>query len=145
MKFNWSFLINSALTITLLSSATVSVHAEYEPPKPTIDSEEIRCIANCQPQYPSALDGAEGTIGIRMTINSDGQVTDTELVQANSNMLLNRQALLAVRRMKFSKIDNEAGASVVVKINFTVKGSELDRLAREGVEVSSEKKLLSRN
>ncbi len=105
-----------------------------EPPKPTTDPRAISCVANCQPKYPSALDGAEGSAGVRLTMSSDGQVTGAELVQANNNSLLNREALLAARRMKFNKIDNEAGVLVVVKINFTVKGSEFDRLARERQE-----------
>ena len=105
-----------------------------EPPKPTTDPRAISCVANCQPKYPSALDGAEGSAEVRLTISSDGQVTGAELVQANNNSLLNREALLAARRMKFNKIDNEAGVLVVVKINFTVKGSEFDRLARKRQE-----------
>ena len=36
--------------------------------------------------------------------------------------------------MKFNKIDNEAGASVVVNISFTIKGSEFERIAKERQE-----------
>ncbi len=100
-------------------------------PKPTTGALEISCVANCQPKYPSALDGNEGRAGIRLTIDKNGNVIAAELAQAHSNAMLNRQALLAARRMKFNKINNEAGASVVVNISFTVKGSEFERIAKE--------------
>ncbi|MEM9276473.1 MAG: TonB family protein [Cyanobacteria bacterium P01_F01_bin.143] len=101
------------------------------PPKPITDPGGVNCVANCQPKYPSALNGAEGSVGVRLTINSSGNVTGAQLVRANSNVAVNRQALLAARRMRFGKINNQAGAIVTVKINFTVKGSEFDRLARQ--------------
>ncbi|MGK7938439.1 MAG: TonB family protein [Xenococcaceae cyanobacterium] len=100
-------------------------------PKPTTGVLEISCVANCQPKYPSALNGEEGRAGIRLTIDNNGNVIAAELVRAHSNAMLNRQALLAARRMKFNKINNEAGASVVVNISFTIKGSEFERIARE--------------
>ena len=100
-------------------------------PKPTRGAVAISCVANCQPKYPSALNGEEGRAGIRLTIDKNGNAIAAELVRAHSNAMLNRQALLAARRMKFNKINNEAGASVVVNISFTVKGSEFERIARE--------------
>ncbi|MDJ0691718.1 MAG: TonB family protein [Xenococcaceae cyanobacterium MO_188.B32] len=100
-------------------------------PKPTREALTISCVTNCQPKYPSALNGEEGRAGIRLTIDKNGNVIAAELVRAHSNTMLNRQALLAARRMKFNKINNEAGASVVVNISFTVKGSEFERIARE--------------
>ena len=100
-------------------------------PKPARSPVAISCVANCQPKYPSALNGKEGRAGIRLTIDKNGNVIAAELVRAHSNAMLNRQALLAARRMKFNKINNEAGASVVVNISFTIKGSEFERIARE--------------
>ena len=50
-----------------------------------------------------------------------------------SNSQVNRQALLAARQMQFSSPGDNA-ASVQVKIDFTVEGSEYDRLAREEQE-----------
>ena len=100
-------------------------------PKPATGAVEISCVANCQPKYPSALNGDEGRAGIRLTLDKNGNVIAAELARAHRNARLNRQALLAARRMKFNKINNEAGASVVVNISFTVKGSEFERIARE--------------
>ena len=100
-------------------------------PKPRTEAVQISCVANCQPKYPSALNGAEGRAGIRLTIDKSGNVIAAELARAHSNRRVNRQALLAARRMKFNQINNEAGASVVVNINFTVKGSEFERIAKE--------------
>ena len=113
------------------SNTPVATNSPPPPPKPITDPGGVSCAANCQPKYPSALNGAEGSAGVRLTISSNGDVTGANLVNANSNATLNRQALLAARRMRFDKINNQAGAIVTVKINFTVKGSEFDRLARE--------------
>ncbi|MEO1341282.1 MAG: hypothetical protein AAFV28_09105, partial [Cyanobacteria bacterium J06635_13] len=63
-----------------------------------------------------------------------------ELTNPHSNSMLNRQALLAARQMQFSEIDNEAGALVVVRINFTVEGSEFDDVARERQEKLEEER-----
>ena len=112
--------------------------ATYSPPpavtKPIRRVIEISCVANCQPKYPSALNGDEGRAGIRLTIDKNGNVIAAELARAHRNNRLNRQALLAARRMRFNKIDNEAGASVVVNISFTIKGSEFERIAKERQE-----------
>ena len=110
--------------------STVAVGTSAPPaPKPKT-SRGISCIVNCQPQYPAALSGAEGSAGVKLTINSSGNVIGVELTTANGNSQVNRQALLAARKMQFSSPPN-GSASVQVKINFTVAGSEYDRQARE--------------
>lgn len=101
------------------------------PPRPESNSNEgISCISNCKPEYPAALAGVEGSAGVKLTINADGNVIGAELTSANSNSQVNRQALLAARQMQFSSPGNSS-ASVRVKIEFTVAGSEYDRAARE--------------
>lgn len=100
------------------------------PSKPTTDPTGISCVSNCQPEYPDALDGSEGSAGIKLTIDKGGNVTNAVLANGHKNPLINRLALLAARRMKFNSISNEAGALIAVKINFTVKGSKFDRTAR---------------
>ncbi len=105
------------------------------PPRPeSSGSEGISCISNCEPEYPAALAGTEGNAGVQLTIDADGNVIGAELTTANSNSQINRQALLAAREMQFSSPAGGNNASVQVKIEFTVAGSEYDRAAREAQE-----------
>ena len=112
------------------------VATNIAPPLPEASNEnkvEISCVSNCKPDYPAALEGAEGSAGIKLTIDSNGKVISAELASADSNSLVNRQALLAARKMQFSSSGSDA-ASVRVKIDFTVEGSEYDRARREEKE-----------
>jgi periplasmic protein TonB len=95
--------------------------------------EGISCVSNCEPEYPTDLAGAEGNAGVKLTIDSEGNVIGAELITPHSNSQINRQALLAAREMQFSSPSGGA-ASVQVKIEFTMAGSEYDRLAREAQE-----------
>jgi periplasmic protein TonB len=105
------------------------------PPRPTSSgSEGISCTSNCEPEYPAELAGVEGSAGVKLTIDSDGNVIGAELSTAHSDSQINRQALLAARQMKFSSPSGGSNASVQVKIEFTVAGSEYDRVAREEQE-----------
>ena len=102
------------------------------PPRPDSSSRKgITCVSNCQPEYPAALEGVEGNAQIKLTIDSNGNVTSATVATANSNSQINRQALLAARKMKFSSPPGNGSASVQVKINFTVAGSEYDRTTRQ--------------
>ncbi len=103
-------------------------------PKTSDETEEgISCVSNCEPEYPDVLKEAEGSAGVKLTIGSDGNVISAELADANSNSRVNRQALLAARQMQFNSPGEDA-ASVQVKIDFTVEGSQYDRAAREEQE-----------
>ncbi len=106
------------------------------PPRPEASSQEeegISCVSNCEPEYPAALEGVEGSAGVKLTIDSNGNVIGAELLSADSNSQINREALLVARQMQFSSPGDDA-ASVQVKIDFTVEGSQYDRLAREEQE-----------
>lgn len=109
---------------------TVAVGSSAPPRPEPSSSEGISCVSNCEPQYPASLEGAEGSAGVELTLDASGNVVGVELAAANSNSQLNRQALLAARKMKFSS-PSSGGASVQVRINFTVAGSEYDRAARQ--------------
>lgn len=100
----------------------------------TGDEEGIACLSNCEPEYPAELEGAEGSAGVKLTIDPDGNVVGAELTDADENSQINRQALLAAREMEFSSLPDDNAVSVRVKIDFTVEGSEYDRLAREEQE-----------
>lgn len=131
--------VNSAETSSSqgVPGGTGSVVAANSPPaRPESSSEPsegISCVSNCEPEYPAALEGVEGSAGIKLTIDPNGNVIGAELASADNNSLINRQALLAARQMQFSS-PGDSTASVQVKIDFTVEGSEYDRLAREEQE-----------
>jgi periplasmic protein TonB len=98
------------------------------------DESGIACINNCEPEYPAELEGAEGSAEIKLTIDPEGNVIGAELASADRNSQVNRQALLAARQMEFSSPPGGNAASVQVEIDFTVEGSDYDRLAREEQE-----------
>ena len=113
------------------SNNAIATNSTPPSPEPKPNSNEgISCISNCQPEYPAVLSGDEGSAGIKLTIDNSGNVTSATIATANSNNQINRQALLAARQMKFSS-SNGSNAEVQVTINFTVAGSEYDRLARQ--------------
>jgi periplasmic protein TonB len=100
----------------------------------------IECVENCEPEYPDALEGAEGDAGIRVTIDGEGTVTAASIDRPNSNNQINREALAAAQVMKFSPPDGNKSVYAVIKVNFTVAGSDFDRQARERQEQASKDK-----
>jgi TonB family protein len=109
------------------STATNTIPAQPKTPL------SISCEENCQPEYPSVLDGAEGSAGIRLTISEDGQVIDAAVAVSNGNPTLDQEALQAAERMEFSSIDRDR-AIVQINISFTVTGSDFERQARQEEE-----------
>ncbi len=107
---------------------------ESESSESVSEEEGIACVSNCEPEYPDALEGAEGSAGVKLTIDPQGNVIGAELASADSNSQVNRQALLAARQMEFSSPPGGNAASVQVKIDFTVEGSDYDRARREEQE-----------
>ncbi|MBF2057033.1 MAG: TonB family protein [Cyanobacterium sp. T60_A2020_053] len=99
-------------------------------PKPTPPPQSIKCISNCNPSYPAVLAGVEGKTTVKVNLDNSGNVAGVSVVNPHSNGEVNRQALLAAQKMRFSSpgVNN---ASVQVSINFTVAGSDFDRIARE--------------
>ncbi|PSB09493.1 hypothetical protein C7B62_12840 [Pleurocapsa sp. CCALA 161] len=128
---------NSASSSSGKPGVTGSVVATGSaPPRPEANDggeEGISCVSNCEPEYPAALEGTEGSAGVKLTIDSNGNVIGAELADPDSNSGINRQALLAARQMQFSSPGDNA-ASVQVKIDFTVEGSQYDRARREEQE-----------
>ncbi|HEY9849856.1 MAG TPA: TonB family protein [Leptolyngbyaceae cyanobacterium] len=90
----------------------------------------VRCIRECQPQYPSHLEDAEGRPEVRFTIESDGSTTDPELAQTSGNTDLDQAAVEAVRKMQFAP-PTDGPVSVRIGINFVASGSRFERQARE--------------
>jgi protein TonB len=119
-----------------VSASATATNSAPPLPEASDESEEegISCISNCEPEYPSELEGLEGAAGVKLTIDPDGNVVAAELADADDHSQINREALLAARQMQFSSPPGGNAASVQVKIDFTVEGSEYDRLAREAQE-----------
>ena len=141
LSSNFTAPSSSSVTSTETSSdspgaPSSAVATNSAPPRPESNSEPsegISCVSNCEPEYPATLEGVEGSAGVKLTIDPDGNVVGAELASADRNSQVNRQALLAARQMQFSS-PGDSAASVQVKIDFTVEGSEYDRLAREEQE-----------
>lgn len=104
-------------------------------PKPTPavrrEREGIGCIANCQPPYPSVLNGAEGRAAVRVTVDRAGNVVSVTLAGSAGNRQIDRQALLAARKMRFTAPPDGNGGEIQITVNFSVAGSAFDRQARE--------------
>ncbi|GFE67427.1 TonB family protein [Chroococcus sp. FPU101] len=105
-------------------------------PKPIPKARQTpKCIRNCgKADYPSVLNGAEGSASVRVMIDSSGNVVNAEIAKGHSNSQINEQALIAARKLKFAPRSGESTASVRVTINFTVAGSAFERQARERQE-----------
>ena len=126
---------NSASSISKPGATGSVVATGSAPPRPEANDggeEGISCLSNCEPEYPASLEGEEGSAGVKLTIDSNGNVVGAELVEPHSNSRVNRQALLAARQMQFSSPGSSA--AVRVNIDFTVEGSEYDRTARQEQE-----------
>ena len=126
---------NSASSISKPGATGSVVATGSAPPRPEANDggeEGISCLSNCEPEYPASLEGVEGSAGIKLTIDSSGNVVGAELVEPHSDSGINRQALLAARQMQFSSPGSSA--AVRVNIDFTVEGSEYDRAAHEEQE-----------
>ncbi|MFM2315303.1 MAG: hypothetical protein RLZZ04_4579 [Cyanobacteriota bacterium] len=108
---------NTSTTQGNNSTATNTIPAQPKTPL------SISCEENCQPEYPSILDGAEGSAGIRLTISEDGKVIDATVAVSNGNPTLDREALQAAERMEFSSIERDR-AIVQINISFTVPDSD---------------------
>ncbi len=112
--------------------------AKLTPPPP----ESIKCISNCNPSYPSELQGVEGKATVKVNLDNSGNVLGVSVVNPHSNGEVNRQALLAAKKMRFSS-PSVNNATVQVSINFTVAGSEFDRIARQKKEEAQRQARLS--
>ncbi len=91
----------------------------------------VVCISGCRPEYPSVLNGEEGTAVVRVVLDSNGNVVDSQIAESGGSSQLNQEALEAARKMKFRVPGGGSRFAVPVAINFTMKGSEFNRQARE--------------
>ncbi|MDJ0724035.1 MAG: TonB family protein [Prochloraceae cyanobacterium] len=109
-----------------------------KPKETSRGSRGLSCISNCTPQYPSVLNGNEGSAGVRVSVDTNGKVIGVQLARANPNFQINQQALNAARRMQFTSPGNQS-ATLVVNINFTVAGSDFHRKIQRQAELERQR------
>jgi TonB family protein len=100
--------------------------------------ESVRCIANCTPAYPAALNGAEGNARVLVTITPSGDVTGVVLANGSNNTALSRLAMRAAARMRFSVPEGLGAVTVPVNIFFTIRGTAFDRDTSTRIKRSAE-------
>lgn len=91
----------------------------------------VVCISGCRPEYPSVLNGEEGRAVVRVVLDSNGNVVDWEIAESGGSSQLNQEALEAARKMKFRVPGGASRFAVQLPINFTIRGSDFARQARE--------------
>jgi protein TonB len=100
--------------VVLGCACTVAVRAETktEPPVP---------VRTVPPAYPGELrrEGVSGVVMVKCQIDSQGNVTDTE-VEKSTNPAFERPAMEAVRRWKF-KPAKQDGQPVAIKVSIPIK------------------------
>lgn len=80
------------------------VAAGSAPAKPEIreGGGGLRCVRRCNPKYPSSLNGEEGTTIVRIVVDQNGNVVETEVAGNSGNSQVDQEALTAARKMRFS-------------------------------------------
>ncbi|NET07712.1 MAG: TonB family protein [Symploca sp. SIO2B6] len=119
------------------------VAAGSAPAKPEIreGGGGLLCVRRCNPKYPSSLNGEEGTTIVRVVVDQNGNVVETEVARNSGNSQVDQEALTAAKKMRFSAPAGGGLVAVRVNINFTVEGSEFDRQARERQEQMKRERL----
>ncbi|NER27479.1 MAG: TonB family protein [Symploca sp. SIO1C4] len=119
------------------------VAAGSAPAKPEIreGGGGLLCVRRCNPKYPSSLNGEEGTTIVRVVVDQNGNVVETEVARNSGNSQVDQEALTAAKKMRFSAPAGGGLVAVRVNINFTVEGSEFDRQARERQEQMERERL----
>ncbi|XWK89375.1 MAG: TonB family protein [Phormidium sp.] len=90
----------------------------------------LRCVSECNPEYPSDLENVEGRPVIQFVVKADGSTAEPRLVESSGNNKLDEVAVEAVRKMRFAPPD-EGIRTVKLAINFATSGSDFERQARE--------------
>jgi TonB family protein len=91
----------------------------------------VLCISGCNPEYPSVLNGEEGTAVVRVVLDSNGNVVDSQILESGGSSQFNQEALQAVRKMKFRVPGGQNRYTFQLSISFTMKGYDFERQARQ--------------
>ncbi len=91
----------------------------------------VVCISGCLTEYPSVLNGEEGTAVVRVVLDSNGNVVDSQILESGGSNQLNQEVLEAVRKMKFRVTGGQNRYTFQLRIRFTNKGSDFERQARQ--------------
>ncbi|MEM7610380.1 MAG: energy transducer TonB [Pseudomonadota bacterium] len=98
----------------------------WSPGDPAAEGDVIP-IVSIQPQYPrdAALNGIEGWVELKFTIEADGSVSDVSVVNSEPRRTFDRSAQRALYKWKFKPrvIDGQAVArEAVIKLDFNLSG-----------------------
>ncbi|NEO98564.1 MAG: TonB family protein [Symploca sp. SIO2E9] len=121
--------------------AVVAAHSAPAKPEIREGGGGLLCVRRCNPKYPSSLNGEEGTTIVRVVVDQNGNVVETEVAGNSGNSQVDQEALTAAKKMRFSAPEGGGLVAVRVNINFTVEGSEFDRQARERQEQMERERL----
>ncbi len=91
----------------------------------------VACISGCLPEYPAVLNGEEGTAVVRVVLDNNANVVDSQIAESGGSSQLNQEALEVARKMKFRVPGGGSRFAVRLPINFTIRGSDFARQARE--------------
>ena len=78
-----------------------------------VGSDKLKRTKYVAPEYPrdAVLKNIEGSVKVRFTIDSDGKVVESSVVQSTPERVFDRAALAAVRRWRFEPLAAEGEAA----------------------------------
>ena len=63
----------------------------------------LKCLSNCQPRYPSSISQkVPGRVIVQFKVESDGSVSNAQVLESSGNNILDQAAVSAISKMKFS-------------------------------------------
>ncbi|WP_009547797.1 energy transducer TonB [Crocosphaera subtropica] len=81
----------------------------------------LKCISNCQPQYPSTIaKKVPGKVIVQFRVETDGSVSSPQVLETSGNSELDKAAVSAVGQMKFSPPEDGRSRRAKLPINYTV-------------------------
>ena len=98
----------------VIAAPPVQRPAPSQPAAPRPAANELVAISTPQPAYPAEAtrSGTSGQVVVSFTVNSDGSVSDIDIVSARPRGMFERNVQAAVRRWKFQPI---AGSQTVTR------------------------------
>ena len=99
-----------------------------EPPKPAPkgESRAAQVVGQTKPVYPSDArdDGVEGTTVVSVSLSADGKVISAKVVESSGDRRLDKAAVFAVERWKYSPCLRDgvpSAASIRVRVQFRLE------------------------
>jgi protein TonB len=104
----FSKLALSAVTVVLLNLSGAS----FTTAEAQVSASDLVVLKRVAPEYPrrAAMAGIEGSVTMRFTINSDGSVSDVQVVEAQPRRVFDRAAVAAISDWEFEPFRREGNA-----------------------------------